>query len=543
MPASSSGSTPKSQSRQQPLENFPFLSINAGLRGDEEDERSRRFFVRSYAKRAALEQRKLSANPLNHPERSNRACPAEAEPLAKHVTRFRVASSTNRKHKPLKRKSELKGNISQEAASSSQSEDVFSISLDLSPSRGRFDAFGIMPITFGPQEQKLLYFYKNSLSKSFLAFDSRSELIQQSATDPAWLNATLSLIALYFDLSLGRDVSPECLYHKGEALRLANERLAPSAGQSYSVATIAAVALLANFDITIGSLHNAAIHMNGLHELVNLTGGVSIPPEEVLVIYTHYLRQTRVDLQYSSTWHTHPRFEFAGAAVEDSPGPYCNNDLGFYFTELRHPVDPRVSLGQILTKLCAISNTKDLTMSDYIGEFNNCLYLCEYRLLTRCDGALPEDKAQRVFRTKFLSLCLYVHIALRELPLTSMAAQNISERLRASLDSDIQQLYNLWEKEPRHLLWVMFMGAVVVNNVSHREYFIDGATYICDSQGIDSLEKFKYALKDILWLEHFCELRSVTLWGEIASKMWSSRNLTILSEYDPFNGGGYIYSQ
>jgi hypothetical protein len=90
---------------------------------------------------------------------------------------------------------------------------------------------------------------KNALTRSFLSFDPNAELISCSVTDPAWLNATFSLVALYYDLSLGKELSLECLFHRGEALRLVNQRLAGGSGQSIDQSTIGAVALLANFDV------------------------------------------------------------------------------------------------------------------------------------------------------------------------------------------------------------------------------------------------------------------------------------------------------
>ncbi|KAH8807599.1 hypothetical protein F5884DRAFT_789665 [Xylogone sp. PMI_703] len=526
-PSNSIGSGSKSQSSQhQPLEKFPFLSINGSLTGDDEAEKSRKLFVRSYAKRAALEQQRLSANAAGSSESSKGALPAEAAPLAQHVTRFRLAPPANRKEKALKPRARRRRDGSQESQhrelSPSQADKMAAKSLDLSPGRGRVDGFGLFPVTVGLQQQELLYFYQDSLAKTFLNFDSHSQLIEKSATDPAWLNATLSLIALYLDLSLGRQISAECLYHRGEALRLVNERLANNSGGTYDVATIAAVALLANFDITIGALDNAAIHMDGLHELVNLIGGIRQLRDPLLTGLI-----TWADLQYASIWHTPPRFEFALAAVEEAPSPLYVDDLSIFLSELRHPPDPRISLTQITTKLRSISETKDRSMMDpnFDAEFNNCLYLSEYRLLIRCEGPLPENNVERVFRTKVLSLYLYVHVVLRGLPIASMSAQTLADQLRASLGPDFQEAYNLWD-EKQALLWALFMGWITTTNDGHSEHFVNSAAHICSSLMIQDLETFKDILKEILWTKHFCEPRSEEMWAEVAGKMM------ILKDYE-----------
>jgi hypothetical protein len=76
------------------------------------------------------------------------------------------------------------------------------------------------------------------------------ELMSYSSADPAWLNASLSLFALHYDLRLGQRISSECLSHRGEALRLVNEQLNRDSGKHISDATMGAVALLAYFDVS-----------------------------------------------------------------------------------------------------------------------------------------------------------------------------------------------------------------------------------------------------------------------------------------------------
>lgn len=91
---------------------------------------------------------------------------------------------------------------------------------------------------------------KVSLKQNAFAFYSKAQLFSHAAVDPAWLNATLSLIALHHDLNVGKGLSQECLFHRGEALRIVNERLAVSRGRQVSNATIGAIASLANFDVS-----------------------------------------------------------------------------------------------------------------------------------------------------------------------------------------------------------------------------------------------------------------------------------------------------
>jgi hypothetical protein len=91
----------------------------------------------------------------------------------------------------------------------------------------------------------------STLKQTAFSYFSREKLLAHAVKDPAWLNATLSLIALHHDLNLGKGLSQECLFHKGEALRLVGQRLDRKFVDS---ATIGAIASLANFDVSSRSL-------------------------------------------------------------------------------------------------------------------------------------------------------------------------------------------------------------------------------------------------------------------------------------------------
>ncbi|KAJ4855440.1 uncharacterized protein T069G_10998 [Trichoderma breve] len=65
--------------------------------------------------------------------------------------------------------------------------------------------------------------------------------------DAALLHALFALTSLYRDLSVGTKITPLCLMHKGEMLRIINERITKTPLQ-LSDGTIGAVTALATFD-------------------------------------------------------------------------------------------------------------------------------------------------------------------------------------------------------------------------------------------------------------------------------------------------------
>jgi hypothetical protein len=86
------------------------------------------------------------------------------------------------------------------------------------------------------------------LKQNAFAFYSKAKLFSDASADAAWLNGTLSLISLHHDLKVGKGISRESFFYRGETLRIVNERL-KSSPRDVTDYTIGAIASLANFDV------------------------------------------------------------------------------------------------------------------------------------------------------------------------------------------------------------------------------------------------------------------------------------------------------
>ncbi|KFX96093.1 hypothetical protein O988_05485 [Pseudogymnoascus sp. VKM F-3808] len=142
------------------------------------------------------------------------------------------------------------------------------------PSRGRLDPFNTFPIKLGPRQQMLLSYYKTSFTQNALAFYSGPKPSSfESSSDPAWLHATLSIVAVNYGFTCGvpNGVSPESLFHRGEAMRLVRDHLSdPSREISDNI--IGAIASLANHEMMNGSISTCAAHMQAIAQLLKIRG-------------------------------------------------------------------------------------------------------------------------------------------------------------------------------------------------------------------------------------------------------------------------------
>ncbi|KFY43765.1 hypothetical protein V495_03785 [Pseudogymnoascus sp. VKM F-4514 (FW-929)] len=177
------------------------------------------------------------------------------------------------------------------------------------PSRGRLDPFNTFLIMLGPRQQMLLSYYKTSFTQNALAFYSGPKpSFLRSSSDPAWLHATLAIIAVNYGFTFGvlNGVSPESLFHRGEALHLVRDHLSDPSGE-ISDNTIGAIASLANHEMMNGSISTCAVHMQALAQLLKLRGRSGV---HKITKQSSYLRNLIAwsDLCYSGVTLKKPQY-------------------------------------------------------------------------------------------------------------------------------------------------------------------------------------------------------------------------------------------
>lgn len=90
-----------------------------------------------------------------------------------------------------------------------------------------------------------------------VAVNPQGNFFSNAVMDPVLLHAALYLVALDYNMKTGVADSLESLYHGGEAVRAINEQLL---GERYTDATMAAVALMANKEVTASTSQTVCIH-------------------------------------------------------------------------------------------------------------------------------------------------------------------------------------------------------------------------------------------------------------------------------------------
>jgi hypothetical protein len=151
--------------------------------------------------------------------------------------------------------------------------------------------------------------------------------------------------------------------------------------------------------------------------------------------------------------------------------------------------------------------------------FARGLYITEYKLLVVLDqnsedDLIPLDRNSHLYGSTRLAAYLYLYMALRELPRTTMINYTLARRLKGVLESNSADLLVVWKDDLHLLLWILFTGGVATLGADERSYFVGNLRRMVSHMGLDTLEAFRDALKEVLWLNDFCDQEAAALWKE-----------------------------
>lgn len=182
---------------------------------------------------------------------------------------------------------------------------------------------------------------------------------------------------------------------------------------------------------------------------------------------------------------------------------------------------PHIAVLGVLKKVRSISHAIS-TRRENVGDrvaISNSIYAAEYELLwmefPRPDGITGKIDTSESVR---LATLLFLHLAVRELPLKADLNQRIIDNLFYSLPRERDlSIVKAPETSLHLLMWAFFIGIVSTANSARHALLVQRVCELSLALGLESYAKLICALKKILWLDHFCGNRSVALWDEISS--------------------------
>ena len=232
----------------------------------------------------------------------------------------------------------------------------------------------------------------------------------------------------------------------------------------------------------------------------------------------------RSDLSYSSTWDLPPRFPLiSGEACRASLPEFVSflTDKFPFSLKVSSPHDLFGEMRDIFQTLRLLSHfmSRPSISPENQLMFTRGLYLVEYKLLVVLDqnsedDLIPLDRSSHLYGSTRLAAYLYLYMALRELPRTTMINYTLAQRLKGVLESNSADLLIIWKDDLHLLLWILFIGGAATLSTDERIYFTGNLKRVIAHMNLDTLEAFSDTLKEVLWLDDFCGQEATTMWQE-----------------------------
>ncbi|KAH8691240.1 hypothetical protein BGW36DRAFT_387928 [Talaromyces proteolyticus] len=269
------------------------------------------------------------------------------------------------------------------------------------------------------------------------------------------------------------------------------------------------------------SFELASLHMRGLVSMIQLRGGL----ENFNHLQTLQRVITWADFCFSSTWSLPPWFPLLDSLSQPLV-PFDRQHrvrhvqpvMGKRFLNICEPPESLLTLLDMLRSISQSISLFPTIGSDRVA-ISNSIYVVEYKLLSIQHLHLGRQHAKNqidISECVSLAALLYLHLAVRELPLKAHRHKQLKERLFHSLPHD-QNLSSAVgsETDLTLLLWAFFIGMDTTTRQEPQESLIKRMSELSTVLCLEKYEDFISALKTVLWMDQFCEPRAIHLWDEI----------------------------
>ncbi|KAM0333961.1 hypothetical protein ACHAQA_000979 [Verticillium albo-atrum] len=382
------------------------------------------------------------------------------------------------------------------------------------------DPFDSLPIPSSPAVESLAKYFVNGFSLNLTTVDKQRPWFPYAMQSELVMRATLALAAGFWTASLpslDKKLQIEGYRQKGEAMRVISNRLntvASSKRASRDVSVLAAIATLANVEAFQGEFAAADVHLRGLYEMVQTSGGpATIQHDYILCRCINWVDVQVASglgrLPYFAPFHTLDQVILSPQVIKQATIPPLIN-LGIeeeYGSAMAACVNTIFTL--LRQAICA--QASDTVGADGIrilmGTADSCILNFLY-------GSNPDpdhfSHSQEKLRALVFGAHIFLYVALRDVPPTSELLQILCCRLRtllSGLDEPAgtgQGALSLWLA----FIGIVGSGGVYVNENTHwfREMFKlalrdvtpEGTLTVAGRQDLQA------TLQSFLWEERHC---------------------------------------
>jgi hypothetical protein len=397
----------------------------------------------------------------------------------------------------------------------------------------RNDPFDTLPARLNSSDEILLSRFRTIERWPWCPINGQGLWPQFAYSDQLVFHATMYSFGMHFKCRthpgvtvpvLDPETDMRIIQHKLAAISLVNDRLSDER-QAVSDGCIAAVATLTNMALVLDSQEEAKKHMQGLHAVINMRGGLLSLGNGV---QTHLQRLISFnDLIYSELFDEELRFpplvevwNEAWSTLDEPEDSGSLPGLGRseleYFRILPHPV---LEVLEDIRQLCYTERTKPLHQADEAARMirgDLCLQLeRRLRLIIQSEAPPSSNAIDGTFwRATAIAALIHVHRSLRGNPLRYRHFQVLTTQLYDTLltmDEDLPEL----DFAPTLAIWILSTGVFTSTNAVVRSEFLEMLRKACLRFALVDWQAFHWTVSKFLWTGEADEERYRELWEEL----------------------------
>ncbi|CRG91748.1 hypothetical protein PISL3812_08800 [Talaromyces islandicus] len=370
------------------------------------------------------------------------------------------------------------------------------------------DPFDVFPFHLEPYMHDILKFYITSGWKSFYSIEKYADFnpidywLPVAFRDGAFLHALLGCADSHI---IGKSQSRaqnrlRAIRHLNAAISIVNRRIADL--ESVTDETLLIVATIAIIEKSRGAHDNWQIHMEGLHNLVNLRGGLSCLESKPLLMGKLYRADLCGSLDAAQTPY------FSGRYI---PVPSATSNTGIRkqgFQRLEKLITLNDTLKYCINALAdAMQSMKRLKSRKggraEAAQVRFWFTATQYTLLS-----VDYDPSQTSLRVCQIALILFSICLIDEqhtqLPVCDML---------------IAKLQSLWEQgsfrslPAEFTLWTIFLASCAVSDDQLKVWCLSALRTTATVMGVHSWEEVSQVLEKLLWDSELFDYKYLDIWN------------------------------
>ncbi|KAE9370819.1 hypothetical protein N431DRAFT_468834 [Stipitochalara longipes BDJ] len=292
---------------------------------------------------------------------------------------------------------------------------------------------------------------------------------------------------------------------------------------------------------TLGRLPSILEHINGLDLLVGIRGGIhniTTPGIAPMISIIDIIGSTRLFTPAKFPhvpWNEQPVLCESLGPVDELPNSMPSIGRGFPEEWKHSEFQPLqilfINLRYIASYTVVVYNHCQGIAIQSTGTLTDQRNAIQHRIL--CMPAYPYEQCTRpiyqFYESTRLAAQMYSLLCIYPYPPGPAPFGELANRLRRELAG--LDLITMTNQESKLLLWILFMGSIMVLGTPDRFCFVSALSTIAQSLQLESWQDAKSILTTFLWLDMTSDIDGKDVWDEVSSRRYSVS--TIFSSPSP----------